>query len=284
MMDEHIARIKDFENQLHRTWVQLLIETNQGYVASIAVDSEITLRYSTTRKAYDDDGMFERWADVVEVTISIPVSFYELVRDNPIIKSIMEPSLASILLNRWTPLEANDGYGIYREVKAEQLDFMYSVMFLKVEAGWQDKVRMLITTSGVTNQGVITEKVFTRDQKTIIEYNEMKFGSRSEVRIAQALERRKVLFFPLPLAVRAETGVNYQDRREVDFLVCNDGIWGILEVAHHEGRYEKDSEKAGWFKKSGLLCVEFYTAERCYGEPEKVVDEFLSILARYKRY
>ena len=111
----------------------------------------------------------------------------------------------------------------------------------------------------------------------------MKFASKTEIRIAQELENRKILFFPLPLAVRAETGNFYNDHREVDFLICQDGTWGILEVSFHQDRYEKDSEKDSWFKKSGILCIQHYTAERCWEHPRQVVDEFLSILAQHKR-
>ena len=112
----------------------------------------------------------------------------------------------------------------------------------------------------------------------------MKFGSRSEVRIAQELESRRVLFFPLPLAVRSDTGAAYLDHREPDFLICQDGVWGILEVSFHQpARYEKDSEKDIWFKKSGILCVQHYTAEKCFNDPADVVEEFLQILAKYKK-
>ena len=149
----------------------------------------------------------------------------------------------------------------------------------------------------------------------------MRFASRSEIRIAQELEERRVLFFPLPLAVRTDTGALYEDHREPDFLVCQDGVWGILEVAYHPDRYEKDSEKDIWFKKSGILYTQHYkqrldnlrrkdalrgaatteisvrlgsysashfegsayTAERCYNHPSEVVDEFLQLLAKHKR-
>lgn len=83
--------------------------------------------------------------------------------------------------------------------------------------------------------------------------------------------------------MRHETGNLYQDHREVDFLVCLDGTFGILEVSFHEGRYEKDKEKDAWFKKSGILCVEHYPAEKCYNQPKLVVEEFLSFLSKHKR-
>ncbi len=132
-------------------------------------------------------------------------------------------------------------------------------------------------------QALISEKVALKDGKQIYAYNEMKFASRSEIRIAQELETRKVLFFPLPLGVRADTGNFYKDHREVDFLICQDGIWGILEVSYHPDRYEKDSEKDSWFKKSGILCIQHYSAERCYRFSKEVVNEFLIILAKHRR-
>ena len=75
----------------------------------------------------------------------------------------------------------------------------------------------------------------------------------------------------IAVAVRAETGKRWQDHREVDFLICHNGAWGILEVAYHPDRYEKDSEKDHWFKKSGILCIQHYTAERCCKEAGKVI-------------
>ena len=101
--------------------------------------------------------------------------------------------------------------------------------------------------------------------------------------ISQELETRGVLFFPLPLAIRADTGERYRDHREPDFLVCDEGTWGVLEVSYHPDRFEKDKEKDAWWKKSGILCVEHYTAERCYREPARLVDEFLEILRRHRR-
>lgn len=114
-----------------------------------------------------------------------------------------------------------------------------------------------------------------------LQWNEV--SSQSEIRIAQQLEVKKVLFFPLPLAVRNDSGNDFRDHREVDFLICDEGLWGILEVSYHPDRFEKDSEKDTWFKKSGILCIQHYTAERCFNNPGDVVDEFLEILKKYKR-
>jgi hypothetical protein len=45
----------------------------------------------------------------------------------------------------------------------------------------------------------------------------------------------------------------------------------------------KDKEKDAWLKKSGILCIEHFTAESCYNTPKAVVAEFLEHLAKYKK-
>jgi hypothetical protein len=159
----------------------------------------------------------------------------------------------------------------------------YRVKLIEIDDDWKNATRSLILGDGVKNQGEITKLMFAKDGKTPYIYNEIKFASQSEIRIAQELELQKVLFFPLPLAVRAETGKFFEDHREVDFLICENGLWGILEVSYHPDRFEKDSEKDKWFKKSGILCVEHYSAETCYNSSKAVVNEFLSVLRKHQK-
>lgn len=159
----------------------------------------------------------------------------------------------------------------------------FGTKVMEPEDDWRELVKSLIARAKEPNQAVVTNIVRQRNDQELLEYNEMKFASRSEIRVAQELERRKILFFPLPLAVRAETGKNFQDHREPDFLICHEGVWGILEVAFHPGRYEQDKQKDEWFKRSGILCVEHYTAEECWGKTTSVVDRFLSILEQHKK-
>ena len=148
---------------------------------------------------------------------------------------------------------------------------------------WEAKTKALLAQGGATNQGAISELVKQRRGEEMLTYHELKFASASEIRIAQELEKRGVLFFPLAVGVVSETGVGYKDRREVDFLICQDGVFGVLEVSYHPNRYEKDSEKNAWIKRHGVLCVEHYSAERCYNNSDEVVGEFLNVLAKHKR-
>ena len=109
-------------------------------------------------------------------------------------------------------------------------------------------------------------------------WNGLRFRSRTEVVMAKAFSRAKVLFFPLPAAV-------YQERKmEPDFLVCVQGKWGILEVHgepyHPPETAARESQRRRWLLRQGVPVVEFYDSTRCYNDPDNVVREFLSILGR----
>jgi hypothetical protein len=251
----------DFEQQLHRTWVQYLLDNGYKDIAAIAIDVE--LGFST-----DENGL------TPEVNVDIPVAFYETAMQNAHIREVMEKSLESLCYGRLYYWDGDN---------QAPPNFLFRIKLLEVEKGWQNITRSLIANSEHPNQAVITEKVFLRNKKEPYIYNEMKFASQAEIRIAQEFEARRILFFPLPLAVRAESGTFYEDHREVDFLICNNGTWGILEVSYHPDRFEKDAEKDTWFKKSGILCIQHYSAERCYKNAAEVVAEFLTILNQHRR-
>ena len=254
--------MSEFDQVIHRTWVQLLVDHGYREAAAIAIDMQVYILYSN----YAPDA----------IVLDVPISMYSKVKNDESLKTVMERALLAVCHGHLYD-QNNDS------VSVEDLPIEYRVKLVEVEDGWQNIVRKLIVNSEDPNQGLVTEKVFSRRNKQPYIYNEMKFASKTEIRIAQEFEARGVLFFPLPLAVRAKTGNFYEDHREVDFLVCEDGTWGILEVSYHPDRYEKDAEKDAWFKKSGILCIQHYSAERCYENPAQVVDEFQEILSKHKR-
>jgi len=256
------------EEQIHRTWVQLIVDNNYKDVAAIAIDSELEI------SGYDIENFGEYRRIDSGIIIDIPTEMYGFVKNNERMKSIMERSLLAVCSGR---IEF-ENYG----EKVEN-PVSYRVKLVDIDADWKEIIRTLILGEGIVNQGNVTELMFRKKDKTPYIYNEMKFASQSEIRVAQELESQKVLFFPLPLAVKAETGKFFEDHREVDFLICEDGVWGILEVSYHPDRFEKDSEKDKWFKKSGILCVEHYSAEKCYNSSKAIVNEFLSVLRKHKK-
>lgn len=88
------------------------------------------------------------------------------------------------------------------------------------DPNWRDDLQELIKGRGVTNQASGAENPRM--------WQGFRFRSATEIKIAEALDRAGVLFFPLPKA-----RVAVDDRHmnvEPDFVVCQEGRWGILEV------------------------------------------------------
>lgn len=254
--------MNELELKLLQTTIAYLMEWNFNEVASLLVESELTLSYTPYG--------FENHLD--EVIVDLPISIYNIVEKRDDFKRAISQALNKVF---------------YKNIPDQNIEFpvAFRIKLISLEENWKEKVKELISNFKEPNQGNITEIAFRKRNQVPFVYNEMKFASKSEIRIAQELEEKKVLFFPLPLAVRADTGNIFEDHREVDFLVCQNGVWGILEVAFHsqEGRYEKDSEKDIWFTKSGILCIRHFSAEECYNYPQKVVSVFLEILEKYKK-
>jgi hypothetical protein len=246
--------------KLHRIWVQVLINNYWNDYAAIIVDAELSFRKEWNQ--------YDECPYQTGIIVDLPLNAYLIVVKDEEMQEVLKQHFW-IIANGHTD--------------KSYLDIVYRVKLLEIEENWQKTIKFLIAKSKDLNQGLVTEKAFARKGKEPIVYREMKFASQSEIRITQELEAKGVLFFPLPLAVRHETGNIYQDHREVDFLICLDGTFGILEVSFHPDRYEKDKEKDAWFKKSGILCIEPYPAEKCYDQPRVVVEEFLSFLSKYKR-
>ena len=250
----------EIENKIHRTWIQLLIDTNYNELAATVIDSDVSILY----EGYDAYG----------ISIDMPTYSYGIIATNEKYKEILSKSLLVVSKGY---IRGQNGYIVENPIVE------FRIKLLEIEEGWKEIIREKIAYAKQTNQSRISEIAYARQGKELYTYNEIKFASQSEIRVAQELENRKVLFFPLALAVRADTGKKYQDHREVDFLVCHEGVWGIIEVSFHPNRFEKDAEKDSWFKKSGILCIQHYSAERCFQKPSEVVDEFLDILLKHKK-
>lgn len=107
----------------------------------------------------------------------------------------------------------------------------------------------------------------------------LRFRSQSEIRIAQALDRAGVIFFPNCMARVSKS--EQRIRLEPDFLVCHEGRWGILEVDgepfHPPQRTAEEHERDRIFRSQRIM-VERFKATRCYNEPDAVVSEFLAQL------
>jgi very-short-patch-repair endonuclease len=72
--------------------------------------------------------------------------------------------------------------------------------------------------------------------------------------------------------------------KEPDFVVCENGRWGILEVDgepfHPPTRTTEDHKRDRDFLAHGIRVVQHYDANECYQQPDRVVANFLNLLRR----
>jgi uncharacterized protein YjbI with pentapeptide repeats len=123
------------------------------------------------------------------------------------------------------------------------------------------------------NQGV------QRSNSTIHTWERLRFRSKTEIKIAEALDRTGVLFLPNSLA--RLTTAKGRENKEADFLICYNGKWGVLEVDgpfHTAERRVEEQERERIFKKNGIKVVERFDSERCYNNPDEVVQEFFNMI------
>ncbi|MFM2063406.1 MAG: Secreted effector protein PipB2 [Cyanobacteriota bacterium] len=124
------------------------------------------------------------------------------------------------------------------------------------------------------NQGV----QFRSDRK-IHTWERLRFRSKTEIKIAEALDRTGVLFVPNSSA--RLTTPKGRENKEADFLICYNSKWGVLEVDgpfHTAERRVEEQERERIFKKNGIKVVERFDAQRCYNNPDEVVQEFFKMI------
>jgi very-short-patch-repair endonuclease len=86
----------------------------------------------------------------------------------------------------------------------------------------------------------------------------------------------------LPNCMARLNGIGGRVNREPDFLVCDGGRWGILEVDgdefHPPTRTAQDHERDRLFLSHGVRLVQHFDAVDCFTTPRNVVEDFLHLL------
>lgn len=146
------------------------------------------------------------------------------------------------------------------------------------DQNWRSDLNELIKGKGVSNQASGAENARL--------WQGFRFRSATEIKIAEALDRAGVLFFPLPKA-RVVT-VSGHKNIEPDFVICDEGRWGILEVDgepyHPAERSAIEHDRDRLFRRHGVVCVERFDAKRCYQTPDKTVEDFRLLMVKaYRR-
>lgn len=149
----------------------------------------------------------------------------------------------------------------------------YRAELVDLDADWRHELQEIARGKKVHNQAIDADKVMI--------WANHRFRSQAEIKIAEALERAKVLFFP---NCKARLGFSSRENREPDFLVCSKGRWGILEVDgelfHPPSRTVDDHERDRLFQAHGIKIVQHFDAGECYESADAVVKKFLFLLDR----
>jgi very-short-patch-repair endonuclease len=152
--------------------------------------------------------------------------------------------------------------------------FSVAAELISLDPRWREELLEIARGKGVHNQVI--------EAKAPRIWNNLRFRSESEVRVARALDQANVMFLP---NCRARIGLQAnRQNREADFLVCHNGKLGILEVDgepfHPPSRTAEDHERDRLFKLHGILVVEHFDAGECFENPAGVVARFLNILKK----
>jgi hypothetical protein len=128
---------------------------------------------------------------------------------------------------------------------------------------------------------VLDNPTINQGRGAVIKWKYLSFRSEHEVVIASSFDALGVMFFPNAAVRLTENGKRVT--KEVDFLVCKNGRWGILEVdgsQHRESRAE-DMMRDDAFTDAGVWFIRRYPASVCIQKSEWVVQDFISRLDAY---
>lgn len=107
-----------------------------------------------------------------------------------------------------------------------------------------------------------------------LEWKGLIFRSESEIKIAKTLDHRGIFFIP-PCRVRLNRGREERMTRELDFVICYGGKWGILEVDGPFHNAKADAERDKLLLSHGIASIQRFPSLRCFQEPQSVIDDFL---------
>jgi hypothetical protein len=172
---------------------------------------------------------------------------------------------------------AKDGEDAFEAVlptRYARLNIVAKVGLVEVDTDWRTRLMAEADTKQVTNQNSYASNALV--------WESMKFNSKGEVAIAQALERLGVMY--LPNCLTRVGGKDSRQARFPDFLICYRGKWGILEIDgatyHTPTSATQDHDRRRQFEQhGGINFFDRFPYKRCMSEPDRVVKEFLDILA-----
>lgn len=243
--------IKPSSDRVLASSIQFLVDGNEQDAANILLACDL------------DTEIEDQWDGVyfISIILSGPRFAYEILNqeEHPIRKSI------------WSAFKA------VLPTHLELSNLIARSTLVQIDKGWRNELLEIIRGKGISNQGV----VFSPSVK-MHTWNNLRFRSKTELKIAEAFDRLEVMF--LPNCMTRLGRIPKRENMEADFLVCHRGRWGILEVDgepfHPPGRTVHDHERDRKFHSHGIMVIQHFDANLCYNDPDKVVKEFIELLCQ----
>ena len=142
-----------------------------------------------------------------------------------------------------------------------------------------ENIDLILSKTPQNDNNINNQGIQFYSNSTIHTWERLRFRSKTEIKIAEALDRTEVLFVPNSLA--RLTTPKGRENKEADFLICYKGKWGVLEVDgpfHTAERRVEEQERERIFKINGIKVVERFDAKECYETPDKVVQKFFYLM------
>jgi hypothetical protein len=180
-----------FDAAIHRTLVDSLIHSKQVELAAVMIDGEVNAGYE-----WDNDGN----ATFVRYYLDISTRAYPLIETNQAAQDALAEAIRNVAGGQRQTTER------LPDIPFVAFPVAFRVKMLEVEDGWEAVARSLIANPKGANQALVSD--LAGDGRPLHRWNELRYASASEIRIAQELEKRNVLFFPLAVGVprRGRTG------------------------------------------------------------------------------
>jgi hypothetical protein len=190
----------DFDDRLLASAVRFLVDGREEDAANVLLSCRLDSDHKFGITYYGD---YENYEIIdYDVILYCPRAAYDILtdEDNPIGRSIIRAIKATV-----------PRYPRHRDIilRGEQIE---------IDPNWRNELLEIARGRGVHNQLADVEQAKVRT------WNNLRFRSMSEVRLANALDRAGVLFLP---NCRGRLNTQYgRENREADFLVCCEGKWG----------------------------------------------------------
>jgi len=143
--------VEEFEEKIFRTWIHLLLDSNYRELAALVVDGELSIIET-------QEGYYEPRLE--NIFIDLPTSAYSIIMTNKTFQEALIKSLAIV----------TKGY-VHTKDEIEEVPISFRVKLIEVEENWKQKVKNLIINSRGANQGLITEKAFSRRGEQALVYS-----------------------------------------------------------------------------------------------------------------